>query len=139
MGPTKFTCFLILLLLGTKGVVAEDPAQAIVFRFGGYIHAEFFTDSRRMLSAREGNDPLYPDRVLEDPDGNDLNAVRSTTFSLLSSRFFAGISGRTVLGARSSALFEVDFLGTGPTTFNLVRIRHAFVRFNWENTELLVG
>ena len=139
MGQTKFSCFLILLLLGTKGVVAENPDQAIAFRFGGYIHAEFFTDSRRMLSAREGNVPLYPGRVLEDPDGNDLNAVRSTTFSLLSSRLYAGISGPMLLGARSSALFEVDFLGTGPTTFNLVRIRHAFVRFNWENTELLAG
>lgn len=131
--------FLIVFFLCGKAVATGNPGPAFTFRFGGFIHAEYFTDSRRMLSAREGSVPLYPARVMQDPDGNDLNAVRSTTFSLLSSRLFAGITGPEVLGARSSAHFEIDFLGTGPTTFNLTRIRHAFVRFNWENTELLAG
>jgi hypothetical protein len=139
MASRKLTWLLVLYMLGAKSLVAEDPARPFVFRFGGFVQAEFFSDSRRMLSAREGNVPLYPDRILEDPDGNDLNAVRSTTFSLLSSRLNAGISGPMILGARTSALFEIDFMGTGQTTFNLIRLRHAFVRFNWENTELLAG
>ena len=133
------TLVFFCLLMCFKVTLAADPAPAITFSFGGYIHAEYFFDSRRMLSAREGSVPLYPDRVVPDPDGNDLNAVSSTTFSLLSSRLNAGVAGPEILGARSSAFFEVDFLGTGPTTFNLVRMRHAFVRFNWQHTELLAG
>jgi hypothetical protein len=139
MSSRKFTLVCLCLASCLKGLMAADPAPAFTFSFGGYIHAEYFFDSRRMISAREGIVPMFPSKVVNDPDGNDLNAVSSTTFSLLSSRIQAGIAGPEIIGARSSALFEVDFLGTGPSTFNLVRIRHAFVRFHWEKTEMLAG
>lgn len=137
MDAKKFFVILCCLIPGFGRAQGSGPV--FQFSFSGYVNAEFFFDSRQMISAREGSVPLFPARVQKDPDGQDLNAVHSTTFSLLSSRLHAGITGPEVFGARSSALVEVDFLGTGQDKFNLIRMRHALIRLNWENTELLAG
>ncbi|MFO7997694.1 MAG: hypothetical protein R6U86_01800 [Bacteroidales bacterium] len=137
MDTKKFFVILCCLIPGFGRAQSSGPL--FQFSFSGYVNAEFFFDSRQMISAREGSVPLFPARVQKDPDGQDLNAVHSTTFSLLSSRLQAGITGPEVFGARSSALVEVDFMGTGQDKFNLIRMRHALIRLNWENTELLAG
>jgi hypothetical protein len=98
-----------------------------------------FYDSRLTESAREGNVLLFPAAENLDPDGVDLNAHSAFQMSLLSSRLQANIKGPEVIGAESSALFEVDFLGTGPSMFNHIRMRHAKLQLDWENTSLLAG
>ncbi len=112
---------------------------AFHFEFHGFVNFEMFYDTRQVAAAREGNVILYPAAINPDPDGVDLNAVPAFQMSLLSSRLQAGIKGPDMLGAKSSALFEVDFLGTGADKFNLLRMRHALVKLHWERTELLAG
>lgn len=107
--------------------------------FHGFVHFEMFYDSRQTESAREGNVLLFPAAENLDPDGVDLNARSSFQMSLLSSRLQAAIKGPEVLGAESSALFEVDFLGTGASMFNHIRMRHAKLQLDWDNTSLLAG
>ncbi|MBW6497572.1 MAG: hypothetical protein K0B09_04225 [Bacteroidales bacterium] len=109
------------------------------FEFHGFVNFEMFYDTRQVVAAREGNVILYPAKVNPDPDGVDLNAIPALQMSLLSSRMQAGIKGPDFFGAKTSALFEVDFLGTGADKFNLLRMRHALVKLNWERTELLAG
>lgn len=134
--PTFLLLLLIILSLSGKMASAQGAFQ---FEFHGYVNFEMFYDTRQVVAAREGNVILYPAAVNPDPDGVDLNAVPAFQMSLLSSRLQAGIKGPEILGARSSALFEVDFLGTAQDKFNLIRMRHALVKLNWERTELLAG
>jgi len=129
---------LIIILFPLSGKMASAQG-AFQFEFHGYVNFEMFFDTRQVVAAREGNVILYPTAVNPDPDGTDLNAAPAFQMSLLSSRLQAGIKGPDILGARSSALFEVDFLGTGQDKFNLLRMRHALVKLNWERTELLAG
>ncbi len=140
MKPQKKAAFLFLLLVlvslsGKKGF-SQGMFQ---FEFHGFVNFEMFYDTRQVVAAREGNVILFPAKVNPDPEGTDLNAVPAFQMSLLSSRLHAGIKGPEIIGAKSSALFEVDFLGTAQDKFNLIRMRHALVKLNWERTELLAG
>jgi hypothetical protein len=48
------------------------------------------------------------------------------------------INGIPILGAKSSGRIEADFAGFS-TTFYVFRIRQAYVKLNWDKTELLLG
>ena len=140
--PMKRTSLVFLLALWLAPCTAAGASGSpglFTLKMGGFVNAEFFHDTRRMVSAREGLVPLFPAPVKPDADGHDLNAVPSTTFSLMASRLQVSLTGPSVLGATSSALFEVDFLGTGPDRFNLLRMRHAYLRLDWEGSSLLAG
>ncbi len=56
----------------------------------------------------------------------------------VTTRVGVDIHGIDMLGAKTFAKIETDFAGTGNTYF-LLRIRQAYVRFNWLKSELLVG
>lgn len=135
---SRVILFAFLLVLFSSCLVA-NPATAFRLAFHGFVTPEFIHDSRQMVSGREGNVVLFPAGVVRDPGGADLNAVPSTTFSLLSSRFGVTVDGPELFGAQTSALMEVDFLGTNTGNFSMVRMRHAYVRFDWETTMLLAG
>jgi hypothetical protein len=135
----KLLVKLILPLIITLPGKTASPQSPFQIEFHGFVNFEMFYDSRQTVAAREGNVLLFPAAENLDPEGFDLNAVPSFQMSLLSSRLQAAIKGPEILGAKSSALFEVDFLGTAQDKFNLIRMRHALVKLNWENTELLAG
>lgn len=134
--PPKAILIFLLFSLSGKGVFAQSMFQ---IRFHGLINFEMFYDTRQAVAAREGTVMLFPAGELPDPDGNDMNAVPGFHVNLLTSRLQSVITGPELLGAKSSALFEVDFLGTGPDRFSLLRMRHALAKLNWEKTELLAG
>jgi hypothetical protein len=51
-------------------------------------------------------------------------------------------AGPEVIGAKPSGVIEADFFGNENSSFSDVngfRLRHAFVKLNWESTELLAG
>jgi len=48
------------------------------------------------------------------------------------------ITGTSVLGAKTSGKIEADFAGFG-TTYYVFRIRQAYMKLNWDKTELLIG
>ncbi|MDD5185854.1 MAG: hypothetical protein PHS84_11395, partial [Paludibacter sp.] len=56
----------------------------------------------------------------------------------VNSRLGIDINGSILWGATSSAKIEADFAGFG-TDFYVLRVRQAYVRLNWKNTELLLG
>lgn len=141
--PMKPGKNLYLVMLGIFGVMipALSASSQIPFQvsFHGFVNYELFFDTRQTETGREGNVLLFPSAENPDPEGVDLNAHPSFQMSLLSSRLQAAIKGPEVLGAESSALFEVDFLGTGPSMFNHIRMRHAKVQLDWEQTSLIAG
>lgn len=114
----------------------ENPYN---FTFYGFVNYEMSYDTRQVVAAREGNVLLYPAPKKLDADGKDINAQPSLAYYVLTSRIGGRISGPEILGASSSAVVEGDILGTSADKFHQLRLRHAFIRFNWENSELIAG
>ena len=108
-------------------------------KFSGFVKNDFFWDSRKTVAAREGHFLLWPSAINRDADGNDINDKVNFNFLAIQSRLSVGLSGPDAFGAKISAKIEGDFFAQANDNINLLRLRHAFVKMNWTNTELLVG
>lgn len=105
----------------------------------GFVKTDFFVDTRQTVAAREGHFLLWPAGQALDKSGKDINDKLSTNFLSLQSRLTAKISGPDAFGAKTSGVIEGDFFAQKNDNVNLLRLRHAFVKLNWEKSELLVG
>lgn len=136
---------LILLLLGISASflsiaqVTETTINEPIFKFSGFVKNDLFLDSRQTISAREGHFLLWPTPIVNDVDGNDINAVPNFNYLSLQSRLCFSWKGTEALGAKISAKIEGDFFAQSNDNINLFRLRHAYAKMKWENTELLIG
>jgi len=119
------------------GQKAEESKWGI--RFTGFVNTDFFYDSRQIVSARQGHFLLWPAAENLDPNNEDINSRGSFNLLSIRTRLRGTISGPDVLGATTSAVFEGSFFGHSNGDLNGFRMRHAFAKMNWENTELIVG
>lgn len=113
--------------------------KKVGIKLSGFVKNDFFWDSRQTVSAREGHFMLWPKPVEMDPEGCDINGQASFNFLSLQSRVSLAISGPDALGAKTSGLIEGDFFAQAPDNIHLLRLRHAFIKMNWEHLELLAG
>jgi hypothetical protein len=133
--------FFIVLMSIPVATKAQDDSENQKFglSWSGFVKNDFFYDSRQTVAAREGHFLLYPMPVNEDPEGNDINANGSLNFLSIQSRLKARISGPDAFGAKTSGLIEGAFFGHTNPDINGFRLRHAFVKLDWKNTQLLFG
>jgi len=120
------------------GVFAQEE-QKFGIKFSGFVKNDFFLDSRQTVAAREGHFLLWPSPIKEDEDGADINAKANFNMLAVQSRLKGTISGPEAFGAKTSGVIEVDFFAQADANINLVRMRHAFVKLDWTNFELLAG
>ena len=135
----RITIILLILCLPIISLSQENDKNKIQIKFSGFVKNDFFWDTRQTISAREGSLLLWGKEVIEDADGNDINAKPNFNFLSIQSKLSLAISGTEALGAKVSGKLEVDFFGQANDNINLLRLRHAFVKLNWTNTELLLG
>ncbi|OQX99968.1 MAG: hypothetical protein B6I20_09405 [Bacteroidetes bacterium 4572_117] len=137
----KKTIFLMLIMVLPIISFSQEEKKESKFKlsFSGFVKNDFFWDSRKTVAAREGHFLLWPSAVSEDPDGNDRNAKANFNFLSVQSRLSVGISGPDAFGAKISGKIEGDFFAQANDNINLLRLRHAFIKMNWTNTELLFG
>jgi hypothetical protein len=137
----RITLLFVIALIVTKGFSQEtDPGFGI--KFSGFIKNDIFFDTRQSSASngiREGHFYLYPDNVLYDAEMNDLNANPSFHMLGIQSRLKGDITGPDAFGAKISGVLEAEFFGTSETDINGFRLRHAFVKMDWEKTTLLIG
>jgi hypothetical protein len=126
----------ISILLAT-GIMAQD--NPITIKPYGYVSYEMIYDTYRSLDTRDGELYFFPKRPVYDAAGNDINKRPKFNMIAVQSRFGFNISGPDVLGARANAVLEADFFGIGQESVRLLRMRQAFIRLQWENTQLLLG
>ncbi len=121
-----------------NNLVSADP-NPIQIRPYGYISYEIIYDTYRSLDTRDGELYLFPKRPEFDIHGNDIN--KRSKFNMLSvhSRLGMDVKGPDALGARTSGRIEADFFGTRQDLVRMLRLRQAFMRLNWETTELILG
>lgn len=133
---------LILLITMLTGAFAQEPAPAWGIKFSGYVKSDIFYDTRQSSASngiREGHFYLYPDNVLPDAEGNDLNANPSFHILSIQTRLKGDISGPDAFGAKTSGVIEAEFFGTSESDLNGFRLRHAFVKLDWPTTSLVIG
>ena len=134
MKKVFFVLFIHIYLLST----AQDEKKFGI-DFHGFVKTDIFFDSRQTVDAREGHFLLYPQNEVLDFEGNDINATPKFNILSIQTRLTGKISGPDVFGAKTSGLIEGAFFGNINANINVFRLRHAFVKLSWENSELLVG
>jgi hypothetical protein len=133
-----FTLIIAGLFFGTF-VSAQEKESAFGVKFSGFVKNDFFWDSRQTVAAREGHFLLWPSPEALSIDNVDINAQPNFNFLAVQSRLTASISGPDAFGAKTSGVIEGDFFAQNDVNINLLRLRHAMIKLNWENTELLTG
>lgn len=115
----------------------DEPKFGI--KWSGFVKTDIFFDSRQTVSAREGHFLLWPSAVSYDENGEDINARPNFNMLSVQSRLTASISGPDAFGAKTSGMIEADFFAQANDNINLLRLRHAYIKFNWTKIELITG
>lgn len=126
----------IVFLLPVRG---QEKASGFGIHFKGFVKNDFFWDTRQVTTAREGHFLLWPSPVVMGANGRDINAQPSFNFLSVQTRLSGVITGPDAFGAKTSGLIEADFFAQQNDNINLLRLRHAIIKLNWDNTEILTG
>jgi len=134
----KKTSILFFVIFLPIIMIAQDqPTFGI--KLTGFVKTDIFFDSRQNVAVREGHFYLYPLNELLDPLGTDINAKSNFNILSVQTRLTGVITGPDAFGAKTSALIEGAFFGHSDADINGFRLRHAFAKLTWTNTELMVG
>ena len=108
------------------------------FKIYGFVRNDFYFNSRINTESIDGLFYLYPKPISLNPAGVDLNAVPQAEMLSVNTRIGVDFDGSSIMRAKSSAKIEADFAGFG-TSYYVLRIRQAYLKLNWNKTELLIG
>lgn len=125
------------IFLGIANAQEKEPSFGI--KFSGFVKTDAMWDSRQTVTAREGHFLLWPAAESLDPDDEDVNAKLNFNMLAIQTRLKGTITGPDAFGAKTSGVIEGAFFGHSNTDVNGFRLRHAFLKLNWTNTELIIG
>lgn len=130
---------LVCTLVALSCVATFAQEKAVKAEVYGFVRNYFTYDSRSCVQSNEGLFNMLPNDHKFGVGGEDLNAIPSVRFLSITTRFGMNFSGPEIWGARSSAKFESDFCGASSSAAFNLRIRQAYAKLAWENSDLLVG
>lgn len=130
--------YLLLFVLTISNLIAQEAEQFKV-NFTGYVNWSAIYDSRRVVAARESHFLLYPKEKSMNSQKIDLNKVENFNMAVIMTRFGAKVSAPEFMQAKTSAFIETEFMGNSENDVNGLRLRHAYVTLDWENSSLLLG
>ncbi len=136
------TAILLGILFNINLFAQKDvpPAtQDFGIKFSGFVKTDFAFDTRQSATIREDHFLLYPKKELLDANGDDINGVPSLNILSIQTRLTGKITAPDFLGAKTSGIIEGAFFGSAEGNINTFRLRHAFLKLEWENTHLMVG
>ncbi len=135
----RYYLILANLLLIPFLAKAETKTEEKRIQFYGFIRNAFYADSYRGIDVVQDQFYILPAYAGEDAAGEDINQAFQANYSAIASRLGAKINGPELLGAKSSAVLEFDFAGITSMYPSLFRIRHAYVKFDWQKSALWAG
>ena len=127
---------LIVIILGILPVYASE--QAINYKLYGFVRNDFYYNSRVNVQGSDGLFSIFPKPFELNTLGEDINSAPNAELLSIATRLGLNFSGSSLLGAKSTAKIEFDFSGNS-VNYYLIRIRQAYMKLNWNKTELLVG
>lgn len=135
----RFLGIFVFLFVATSFSILSQSSEAVSLKFSGYVKTDVLFDSRQIEQLREGHFSIIPKKELLDENSKDINAKPNFNILSIQTRLAGTITGPDVLGAKSMAYFETEFFGSTDATINTLRLRHAYLKFIWENFEFLAG
>jgi hypothetical protein len=133
----RFVGTLLLFVLLSSSLLAEDTKKETTVSLYGFVRNDFYLDTYKGFNAFQDLFYLFPNYVGKDANGHDINQQSSANLLSIVSRFGLNMTGPAIFGAKTTGCLEADFAGK-PEIY-LLRLRKAFMVFNWKNTSLLVG
>lgn len=128
-----------LMLWNATVAWAQDADSDKTLTWHGFVNPHMYLDSRQVVSGRENMMLFFPEPVVPDADGNDLNSTAALKMMSITTRLNLTVKGPDVMGARTRAFIEGDFTGSTDATINNLRLRHAYIDMQWQNQSLLMG
>ncbi len=135
----KISLTIFVLILFTLIGHSQEEEKNFGIKFSGFVKGDYFFDTRQTVDAREGHFLLWPAAKSLDAEGKDINAAPSYNSLAVQTRLKGAIKGPDAFGAKTSGIVEGAFFGHTNADVNGFRLRHAFVNFDWGETELLAG
>lgn len=136
----KVFCLLFaFLFIATLSDAREQNNNDFGIKIGGFVKNDFFYDSRQTVAAREGHFLLWPAKPSMDQENKDINDASSFNFLSIQTRLNLGITTPDFFGTKTSGFIEGAFFGHSNADVNGFRLRHAYVKFEWDRAELLFG
>lgn len=134
----------ILLVLFTLTSFSQEKKKDSknkkpIVQIYGFVRSEFYYDSYKGLNAAMDNFYLVPLYKGKDANDHHINQQGIANYTAMATRFGMKIKGPELLGAKSSAAFETDFAGIVTEYPEVLRLRKAFVKLDWEKSSLLIG
>lgn len=129
--------FSVNLIAQKNSGVKEEESFGIKVK--GFVKTDLMFDSRQNVTIREGHFLLYPQAEMKDPNNKDINEKTNLNMLSVQSRVTGTITGPRALGAKTSGVLEGAFFGHSDGDINGFRLRHAFLKLDWENSSLLIG
>lgn len=120
-------------------VILAQEKSTVGINFTGFVKSDIFYDTRQTVSIREGQFHLYPTHKDNDEYGTDINSKDNFNILSIQTRLTGNINGPDAFGAKTSALIEGAFFGHSSPDINGFRLRHAYAKLKWDNSELLIG
>lgn len=135
-----FTVYILCLInISILSQGKSEQANTFGINFKGFVKTDVFYDTRQNVTIREGHFLLYPQPELLDTNGTDINGSPNLNMLSIQTRLTGLIIAPNFLGAKTSGMIEGAFFGHSDGDINGFRLRHAFVKLDWEKTSLLVG
>ncbi|MGD8778174.1 MAG: hypothetical protein PVH88_04355 [Ignavibacteria bacterium] len=117
----------------------EKEKKSFGISFKGFVKTDAMLDTRQTVTVREGHFLLYPQPEVNDPDDEDINATANFNMLSIQTRLTGTITGPDAFGAKSSGVVEGAFFGHSNGDINGFRLRHAFLKLDWEKSTLMIG
>jgi hypothetical protein len=140
----KTIAIVVLLALNSTTIFAQEkkpaaPAPVIGTTLYGFVRNDMFYDSRQNVFVREGQLNLYPKDVDMQSDGKDYNKKSQLNILGILTRLGVKVTGPDAFKAKTSAVIEGDFFGQADVNIGLFRLRHGYVKLDWEKSALTLG
>ena len=121
---------------GYYGKMLSPVMSKFNLTIGGYIKLDYTYNS-----GSYGNSIPAMENIQQAPRvGTDAYNQEQSLLTARQSRIWFKVGGPTFLGAKTNALLEIDFYGSGGTNeASIVRMRHAMGTIDWTNTQILFG
>ena len=128
-------CYLCILFLGIN---AEEKKEVSLDLYG-YLRYDMYSDTYKGGNAVSDEFYTLPNYIGVDAAGKDKNEQLSANMLAVMSRFGFNIKGPDAFNAKTSAKIETDFLGNPGSMPLVLRIRHAYIKLDWNKSSLLAG
>jgi hypothetical protein len=140
----SFSIIAVLGFISIASIFAQEkkatsPAPVISTTLYGFVRNDMFYDTRQNVFVREGQLDLYPKDKDVQSDGLDYNKKPQLNILGILTRLGVRVTGPDAFKAKTSAVIEGDFFGQADVNIGLFRLRHGYVKLDWEKSTLTLG